>query len=154
MSVGWSWLTTIVIVLVLAAKLHRGREGSRGWEHWREFLRRLRFCVLDEAHTYSGVLGCHTANLMRRYLGETRCAVALCLKHLLSRCAVRRLYTQIESLGRDVNSLQFIVASATVGNAVQMASKLIAREGFPVKSFLSLASSCFLADKRKLWDRT
>jgi ATP-dependent helicase YprA (DUF1998 family) len=67
---------------------------------------------------------------------------------------VRRLYTQIESLGRDVNSLQFIVASATVGNAVQMASKLIAREGFPVKSFLSLASSRFLADKRKLWDRT
>jgi ATP-dependent helicase YprA (DUF1998 family) len=49
-----------------------------------------------------------------------------------------------------VNSLQFIVASATVGNAVQMASKLIAREGFPVTSFLSLASSGFSTDKRKL----
>ena len=71
-------------LLVIAVKLHRGREGSRVWEHWREFLRRLRFCVLDEAHTYSGVLGCHTANLMRRYLHETQCA-ALRLERLWSR---------------------------------------------------------------------
>jgi len=91
---------------ILHHQLHRGRDGSKGWEHWREFLCRLRFCILDEAHTYSGVLGCHTANLMRR------------------------LYTQVEVLGRSsIDSIQFIIASATVGNAVQMASKLISRTG-------------------------
>ncbi len=33
---------------------------------WEEFLRNLRYLVLDEVHTYRGVFGSHVANLLRR----------------------------------------------------------------------------------------
>ena len=33
---------------------------------WRRFLSQLRFVVLDEMHTYRGVFGSHTANVLRR----------------------------------------------------------------------------------------
>lgn len=37
-----------------------------GHEHWRTFLRRLRYVVVDECHTYRGVFGAHVAGVLRR----------------------------------------------------------------------------------------
>ena len=39
---------------------------------WIEFFRNLRYIVLDELHTYTGVFGSHMANLMRRLLRVCR----------------------------------------------------------------------------------
>ena len=35
---------------------------------WATFLRRLRYVVIDECHTYRGVFGSHVALLLRRLL--------------------------------------------------------------------------------------
>lgn len=40
---------------LLHYQLNRGRQS--GWKNWTEFLKRLRIVVLDEAHSYSGILG-------------------------------------------------------------------------------------------------
>ncbi len=37
-----------------------------GHEHWASFLRRLRYVVVDELHTYRGVFGSHAAAVLRR----------------------------------------------------------------------------------------
>ncbi|WP_337062408.1 DEAD/DEAH box helicase [Kineococcus sp. G2] len=37
-----------------------------GHEHWAPFLRRLRYVVVDECHTYRGVFGSHAAAVLRR----------------------------------------------------------------------------------------
>ncbi|MCH7904388.1 MAG: DEAD/DEAH box helicase [Armatimonadetes bacterium] len=39
-----------------------------GHESWRRFLKRLRFIVIDEMHTYRGVFGSHVAGVLRRLL--------------------------------------------------------------------------------------
>ena len=44
--------------------LHRGVLPRHG--RWTTFLRRLRYVVIDECHTYRGVFGSHVALLMRR----------------------------------------------------------------------------------------
>ncbi len=49
-----------------------------------------------------------------------------------------RLLAQVDSLQGSSEQIQFLLASATVGNALQMASKLISREGI-IKTFLKLA---------------
>jgi DEAD/DEAH box helicase domain-containing protein len=46
--------------------LHRSVLPSHG--RWGAFLRRLRFVVIDECHTYRGVFGSHVALLLRRLL--------------------------------------------------------------------------------------
>lgn len=72
------------------------------WKHqWRGFLSNLRYIVLDESHSYSGVMGSHMANLLRR----------------LNR--VCGLY------GSDP---QYICCTATIGNPVQHTSALIGKE--------------------------
>lgn len=65
---------------------------------WAEFLRQLRFVIIDEMHAYRGVFGSHVANVMRR----------------LKRAA--RFYGA---------SPQFILTSATIGNPVELAERLI-----------------------------
>ena len=65
---------------------------------WAEFLRGLRFIVIDEMHTYRGVFGSHVANMLRR------------LKRLA------KFY------GADP---QFILTSATIGNPQSLAEQLI-----------------------------
>ncbi len=72
-------------------------------EHWREFLRRLRWVVIDESHTYVGAFGAHFANLMRRL-----------------RVAVSRV-------GGNSLKLQFICSSATIGNPEEMALRFSGR---------------------------
>ena len=68
---------------------------------WAEFLRNLRYVVIDELHTYGGLFGANVANLMRR--------LARVCDHYGSRP-------------------QFILCSATVGNPEEIARKLIERD--------------------------
>ena len=64
---------------------------------WTRFLRGLRYVVLDESHVYRGVFGSHVANVIRR------------LRRLC------RLYG---------SSPQFILCSATIANAGELARQL------------------------------
>lgn len=65
---------------------------------WAEFLRNLRFVVIDELHTYRGVFGSHVANVIRR----------------LKRIAA--FYGAMP---------QFILTSATIGNPAELAGRLV-----------------------------
>ncbi|MEZ4271262.1 MAG: DEAD/DEAH box helicase [Myxococcota bacterium] len=67
---------------------------------WARFLSRVHFVVLDELHTYRGVFGSHLANVLRR----------------LQRVA--QFYG---------SQLQFIFASATIGNPQEHASRMLGR---------------------------
>lgn len=66
--------------------------------NWMEFFANLQFVVIDEMHTYRGVFGSHVANVLRR----------------LRRIA--RFY------GAEP---RFVLASATIGNAQELAERLI-----------------------------
>jgi DEAD/DEAH box helicase domain-containing protein len=65
---------------------------------WANFLRGLKFVVVDEMHTYRGVFGSHVANVIRR------------LKRIC------RFYGAFP---------QFIMTSATIANPAELAGKLI-----------------------------
>ncbi len=73
-------------------------------EQWSAFLGRLAFVVVDEAHTLRGVFGSHVAAILRR---------------------LRRL------AGRYGAQPVFILASATLGNPAELASRLV---GLPVEA--------------------
>jgi len=68
---------------------------------WIKFFRNLRYIVLDEVHTYSGVFGSHMANLMRR---------------------LRRVCAFYGSRP------QFICCSATIGNPLELAQRVLGLE--------------------------
>ena len=68
---------------------------------WSQFFENLKFVILDEAHVYKGVFGSHTANVLRRML------------------RVQKHYARTE------NAPQFILCTATLSNAKQLAEKLI-----------------------------
>lgn len=89
-------------------KITRGGE----WQQWREFLRRLRWVVIDEAHTYIGAFGAHFANLMRR------------------------LKRGIDSVGGNSAQLQFIITSATIGNPVELSLRFSGRTEQPERLHL------------------
>ncbi len=82
------------------------------WEPWREFLRGLRWVVIDESHTYIGAFGAHFANLMRR------------------------LRRAVDSVGGNSDRIQFICASATIGNPSQMALRFSGRTDQPERLHL------------------
>ncbi|MGQ9729729.1 MAG: DEAD/DEAH box helicase [Candidatus Zipacnadales bacterium] len=65
---------------------------------WADFFRNLSFVVLDEVHTYRGVFGSHTANVIRR---------------------LRRIAANYGA------QPQFICCSATIGNPEELTRKLI-----------------------------
>ncbi len=67
-------------------------------ESWADFFRHLRYVVLDEVHTYRGVFGSHTANVLRR---------------------LRRI---ARHHGADP---QFICTSATIGNPQEHCERLV-----------------------------
>src|SRR5437870_7344990 len=73
---------------------------------WGDFLHNLRFIVVDEAHVYRGVFGSHVANVLRR----------------LRRLA--RIY------GAEP---QFLLASATIANAGELALALTGEEATVVE---------------------
>jgi DEAD/DEAH box helicase domain-containing protein len=66
--------------------------------NWSEFFESLRYVVVDELHAYRGVFGSHVANVIRR------------LKRLAAFHGSRP---------------QFLLASATIGNAQELAEQLI-----------------------------
>jgi DEAD/DEAH box helicase domain-containing protein len=72
-----------------------------GHQTWRDFLHRLRFVIVDEAHVARGVFGSHVALILRR---------------------LRRL---AERYGADPT---FVLASATIGNPAEHASELVGRD--------------------------
>lgn len=74
-------------------------------EAWADFFTHLKFVVIDELHTYSGVFGSHVLHLFRR---------------LHRVCA---LY------GSDPT---FVTSSATIGNPGELASRLVNRPFYPV----------------------
>ena len=90
--------------------LHVGILPNHG--AWEYFLRHLQVVVIDEAHVYRGVFGSHVANVLRR---------------------LRRLCARYGS------SPRFLLASATIANPGELASRLtglddvkvISRDGSP-----------------------
>ncbi|MGG5170742.1 DEAD/DEAH box helicase [Pseudarthrobacter sp. J1738] len=52
------------VILANPDMLHFGILPNHAW--WARFFRRLRYVIVDEAHSYRGVFGSHVANLMRR----------------------------------------------------------------------------------------
>jgi DEAD/DEAH box helicase domain-containing protein len=72
---------------------------------WQSFYRNLRYCIIDEAHTYRGVFGSNVAQLIRRLR-------RVCAYH-----------------GSDP---QFFLASASIANPQELAEKLTGREFAPV----------------------
>ncbi|MYS59804.1 DEAD/DEAH box helicase [Streptomyces sp. SID5468] len=88
--------------------LHRGI--LPGHARWSSFLRRLRYVVIDECHTYRGVFGSHVAQVVRR---------------------LRRVCARY---GADP---VFLLASATVADPAQAASRLT---GVPVTEVTEDAS--------------
>ncbi|MEN6640882.1 MAG: DEAD/DEAH box helicase [Armatimonadia bacterium] len=70
---------------------------------WSEFFRNLKYVVLDEVHTYRGIFGSHTANVIRR---------------------LRRVAAHY---GADP---KFICCSATIGNPDELAARLT---GLPMR---------------------
>ncbi len=82
--------------------LYNVRRRDEG-EGWRQFLRQLRYCVIDESHTYIGAFGAHFANLMRR------------------------LRLAVDAVGGNSQRLQFICSSATIGNPQEMALRFSGR---------------------------
>jgi len=67
-------------------------------DRWGDVLHNLRYVVVDEAHVYRGVFGSHVANVLRR---------------------LRRLARVYES------EPQFLLASATIANAGELAQSLV-----------------------------
>ncbi|HZD38622.1 MAG TPA: DEAD/DEAH box helicase [Actinomycetes bacterium] len=90
------------LVLTNPDMLHQGI--LPGHERWSAFLGQLSVVVVDEAHTLRGVFGSHVAAVLRR---------------------LRRLANRY---GADPT---FVLASATLGNPAELASKLI---GLPVEA--------------------
>ena len=68
---------------------------------WQAFYRNLRYCIIDEAHTYRGVFGSNVAQLIRR------------LRRI---CAYHGSYPQ------------FFLASASIANPQELAEKLTGKE--------------------------
>ena len=87
---------TARIVITNPDMLHAGIMPHH--TRWARFLRGLRYIVLDEIHTYRGVFGAHVANVLRR------------LKRI---CAFYGA------------SPQFICASATIANPLELAERLV-----------------------------
>ncbi|HEX2909617.1 MAG TPA: DEAD/DEAH box helicase [Chloroflexia bacterium] len=70
---------------------------------WPQFLRNLRYIVIDEVHTYRGVFGSHIAHLLRR---------------------LRRVCAHYGA------NPQFICCSATIGNPLELVQKLTGLKDF------------------------
>lgn len=66
-------------------------------QYWQDFFSNLKYVVVDEVHSYRGILGLHMANILRRLLLQT------------------------QRLG---SKPQFILSSATVGNPTDLAVRL------------------------------
>ena len=64
--------------------LHFGILPNHAW--WARFFRRLKYVIVDEAHSYRGVFGSHVANLMRRL--RRICAYYSAGRPIRARCSL------------------------------------------------------------------
>lgn len=83
--------------------IHFALRGVHWSQPWQQFLSKLRYVLIDEAHTFNGVYGANMAAL------------------------IRRLKLAVDSNGGNSNQLQFIFLSATIGNPVELARRLSSR---------------------------
>ena len=90
-------------------------------DRWGDVLANLRYVVVDEAHVYRGVFGSHVANVLRR---------------------LRRL---ARAYGSEP---QFVLASATIANAAQLAESLLGEPATVVDSDAAPATERTIA----LWN--
>jgi DEAD/DEAH box helicase domain-containing protein len=90
-------------------------------DRWGDVLANLRYVVVDEAHVYRGVFGSHVANVLRR---------------------LRRLARAYDS------EPQFVLASATIANAAQLAESLLGEPAVVVDSDAAPATERTIA----LWN--
>ncbi|MEM4360866.1 MAG: DEAD/DEAH box helicase [Candidatus Anstonellaceae archaeon] len=74
---------------------------------WKKFFSNLKYVVIDEAHSYSGIFGCHVANIIER---------------------LERITSQ------NNQRLQFILSSATIGNPYEFCRELVGERNFEVVS--------------------
>jgi DEAD/DEAH box helicase domain-containing protein len=95
-------------VLTNPDMLHRGILPAHG--RWAPFLRRLRYVVIDECHSYRGLFGSHVAQILRR---------------------LRRVCAAYGS------APTFVLASATVSSPAESATRLV---GLPVTAVTEDAS--------------
>ncbi|MEG5043488.1 DEAD/DEAH box helicase [Microcoleus sp. B4-C1] len=105
---------------------HLSKIPRSEWEPWRQFLRRLRWVVIDESHTYTGAFGAHFTNLMRR------------------------LRRAVDSVGGNSSKLQFICSSATIGNPRDMALRFSGRTSQPDRLHLIEGSGAGTAGRTVL----
>lgn len=93
------------VLITTPEMLHRGILPYH--ENWNVFLANLRYVVVDEAHTYRGLFGCHMAQVFRR----------------LNRIA-----------GRYGAMPAYVFCTATLGNPAELAGRLMGRQecGEPV----------------------
>jgi DEAD/DEAH box helicase domain-containing protein len=74
---------------------------------WEKFLKHLRFVVIDEAHTYTGVFGTHVALVLRR---------------------LRRIFAHFDLKPQkkpyDPKVIQWILSTATIANPAELALAL------------------------------
>ncbi len=89
---------------------------------WSEFLANLAVVVIDEAHVYRGVFGSHVANVLRR---------------------LRRLCARYGTEPR------FLLASATIGNPVELAERLT---GLPEVQLIDDDGSPHAPRQYAMWD--
>ena len=86
------------ILITTPDMLHAGMLAYH--EQWEQLFRRLKYVVIDELHTYSGIFGSHVLHLFRRF--NRLCA----------------------SYGSDP---VYIASSATIGNPEELAGRLLNR---------------------------
>ncbi|MCX8163388.1 MAG: DEAD/DEAH box helicase [Candidatus Micrarchaeota archaeon] len=72
---------------------------------WKKFFSSLKYVIIDEAHSYCGIFGCHVANI------------------------IERLERITKEYGQELN---YILSSATIGNPLEFCRELVGKNDFQV----------------------
>ena len=111
------------VIITNVDMLHFMLSNSRLWS---DFFSRLSIVVIDEAHAYSGILGAHVANViwrLKRLCAGTRESAS-------PKARQGTLFDLSYSGGTKFKSdkIQFVLSSATIGNALEFCNKLCGEE--------------------------
>ncbi len=88
------------IIITTPELIHYALRQVHFSSSWQRYFSRLKFIVIDEAHTFNGVYGANMTNLLRR------------------------IKLTVDKYSGNSQKLQFIFLSATVGNPKELARKL------------------------------
>ncbi len=86
---------------------------------WSEFFSKLELVVIDEVHAYSGILGAHVANLMWRLK-----RICKNYKQQNNKLHAQKKLFDLQDEIQITEQLQFILSSATVGNALDFSQNI------------------------------